>query len=128
MFEAPGYVSIGDPYKVAQAAGKRHFEHKTFTKGGHGLDFKPAKFIHEKVPRPALYKYMEQGGVKKKNYKDEEGGVITGPRNFTTNRLKRGKIGKGTSFGGVPEHMPDDIENNRKKLLRKEIDEHHSKL
>jgi hypothetical protein len=33
-------------------------------------------------------------------YKDADGEVITENRNFLTNPMKEGKVGKGTSFGG----------------------------
>lgn len=121
LFSKPGYNALGDPYKPAAVGGKRIFEHKTFLKGGHDIDFKPAKTIHEKVARPAKYPYMPQGGdVNVKKYRDEEGNVITAPRNFTTTRMKRGKVGRGTTFGGVIPSMPDNLDEERKKLWKKE--------
>ena len=46
----------------------------------------------------------------KKNYKDEDGAVIIGPRNFYTNPMKKGEVGKGTSFSGMWAHLPDTYE------------------
>jgi hypothetical protein len=43
----------------------------------------------------------------KKNFRDEEGAVVIGPKNFVTNPLKKGEVGKGTSFAGHLAHMPD---------------------
>ena len=68
----------------------------------------------------ASYEHMTDRKEIKKNYKDEEGAVITAPRNFYTNPLKKGEVGKGTSFAGQWEHLPDTYEqakvNNRKEL------------
>lgn len=41
----------------------------------------------------------------KKKFRDEDGAVITAPRNFTTKPLKKGNVGPGTSFGGPTPHM-----------------------
>ena len=49
-------------------------------KGGGDTHFRPA----------AAYEHMSDLVVKKKNYKDAEGLVITAPRNFTTNPPKKG--------------------------------------
>jgi hypothetical protein len=118
LFSKPGYTSIGDPYQVPKVAGKRIFEHRTFTKGGHEIDFKPAKTVFERVARNIRYPYVPEGEVKKTIKKDEEGKVITGPRNFTTTRLKKGRIGKGTSFSGPIKYLEDDNEKQRKNLLK----------
>lgn len=75
----------------------------------------------------ASYEYIPQGADKKKSYKDEEGAVIIGPRNFTTKPLRRGKIGVGTTFGGSIPFLGDDYDA-KKKILRKEIAVHQSKL
>jgi hypothetical protein len=53
----------------------------------HDKEFKPAKDPGVKVPR-AAYEYKEQGPPPKKNYKNEDGEIVTGPRNFTTIPLK----------------------------------------
>jgi len=70
---------------------------------------------------------MPLGPKPKKNYKDPDEGVLIGPRNFTTKPLKRGKIGLGVHFGGKIPYMEDDY-NAKKKLLKKEMAYHHSKV
>ena len=62
-----------------------------------------------------------------KNFKDEEGAVITQPRNFMTSPPKLGRVGKGTSFAGPTPHMVDDYDRP-KMLAHKEYLYHHSKL
>ena len=54
----------------------------------------------------------------KKDYKDEEGRVVIGPRNFTTIPMKRGKVGKLTYFGGQIPYKEDDTYGNKKKLIK----------
>ena len=46
----------------------------------------------------APYEHLKEIDEKKKNYRDEEGAVITAPRNFTTNNLKQGQVGPQTYF------------------------------
>ena len=43
---------------------------------------------------------MENPPEKKKNYRDEQGAVMIGPRNFTTIPMKKGLVGKLTTFSG----------------------------
>ena len=92
--------------------------------GGHDFNFKPAKNTREKLYK-ASYSYMElkqyQG---KKNYRDEEGAVITAPRNFTTIPMKKGRTGKLTYFAGPIKYIEDDVYTNKKKLLKKELEQH----
>ena len=51
----------------------------------------------------------------KKNYRDDEGAVITELRNFTTMNPKKGQVGPQTFFEGKFVYMEDD--HNRKKAL-----------
>jgi hypothetical protein len=60
---------------------------------------------------------MEQKPPEKKNHRDAEGFVITEPNNFVTNKPKKGKVGKGTYFGGMIPHIPEDPETLRKIRL-----------
>jgi hypothetical protein len=53
--------------------------------------------------------------------------VITEPPNFVTNKMKVGKVGKGTTFGGTIKHMPEDPDAIKKQILT-EIAYHKSKL
>ncbi len=59
--------------------------------------------------------------------KGPDGAVIIEPRNFLTNPPKKGEVGKGTTFGGKIEHLPDPF-NIKKELERKEREEHLKKL
>lgn len=63
------------------------------------------------------YKYIPNPPDPKKNYRDAEGAVITEPPNFVTTNLKKGKIGKGTTFGGNIKHLPEDPDAVRKMVL-----------
>ena len=62
-----------------------------------------------------------------KSRKAPEGGVITEPPNFLTNPPKKGEVGKGTSFGGKIEHLPDPFDR-KKELEKKEREEHLKKV
>jgi NAD/NADP transhydrogenase beta subunit len=48
----------------------------------------------------AAYEHMTDRKEVKKNFRDEDGAVVIGPRNFFTNPPKKGEVGKGTSFAG----------------------------
>jgi len=48
-----------------------------------------------------------------KSRKGPDGGVITEPKNFLTNPPKKGIVGKGTTFTGKIEHLPDPFDNKR---------------
>lgn len=58
-----------------------------------------------------------------KNYKDEEGNVITAPPNMKCQKIKVGKIGKNTTLGGIIPYIEDDYDI-KKKLARKELAYH----
>jgi hypothetical protein len=64
-----------------------------------------------------------------KNFKDEEnGGILTGPKNILTSGPKVGNCTqKLASFGGMAKHLADDY-NFPKKLAWKELQLHNSKL
>lgn len=62
-----------------------------------------------------------------KNRKGPDGAVIIEPRNFLTNPPKQGEVGKGTSFAGMIEHLPDPFDR-KKELDRKEREEHLKKV
>lgn len=59
----------------------------------------------------------------KKNYRDEDRCVIIGPKNFYTTPLKKGEVGRGTSFAGHLQHLPDTYEQE-KLNRRKELERH----
>ena len=74
-----------------------------------------------------MYPYVPLGPKPKKNYRNPEGEVITEPNNFYTTRLKTGKTMRNCTFGGVIPYIADDY-NVQKKMVRKELDYHNSKL
>jgi len=127
-FSRQSYLCTGDLYKARSTAGLRTIEKDGFKRGGHDFNFKPAKNPREKLYKQP-YEYMplkqNQG---KKNFKDEEGRVITGPRNFTTIPMKRGKVGRLTYFGGQIPYKEDDVYGNKKKIIKQEIEYHRSKV
>ena len=73
---------------------------------GHEKNFAPAKVIKKNYKPP--YEHLTDRRDVVKNYRDEEGAVITAPRNFLTNPCKQGRVGKQTTFGGVIPFMGDD--------------------
>ena len=75
---------------------------------GHDKMFKPVKVVKE--PVKALYEHKTDFAERKKNFRDENGEVTTGPRNFLTNPLKHGRVGKNTTFGGVIPWMKEDYD------------------
>lgn len=54
---------------------------------------------------------------------DEDGKVVIGLRNFTAMPMKKGRIGKNTSFGGPVPYIADPYDN-KKKIAWKELKEH----
>jgi hypothetical protein len=63
----------------------------------------------------------------KKKIKNDDGSVPTEPRNFLTNPPKKGEVGKGTTFSGVIEHLPDPY-NRKRELEIKELKDHQKKV
>ena len=120
-FSKSSYIAVGDPFKqVANMAlmGTRSAAKDGHLKAGHDKAFSPAKLIvHQRKEMQAAYEYKEEGVDKKKNYRDEDGGVVVGPRNFVTNPMKKGKAGttKGTMIGEKYPYMEDDY-NVKKKI------------
>lgn len=107
-------------------AGLRTLVKDGFQRGGHDKDFKPAKIVEEKLYKQK-YEYIPQGVPKKPSMKNEDNEVITGPRNFYTNPMKLGKVGKNTSFSGPIPYIEDDFDA-KKKIAAKEREYHLSKL
>ena len=95
-------------------------------KAGHDRAFRPAKTVPEN-PQKSAFDHMTDRHEVKKNYRDEDGGVIVGPRNFLTNPPKTGKVAKKTTFEEFPAHLADDY-NYPKKVQQAEIKYHLSKL
>lgn len=74
------------------------------------------------------YEYKEDPPKKKVAQRDEDGKVVIAPNNFVTTRLKVGRVGKGTTFGGKIPYVEDDNEGRRKKETRTEMELHNTKL
>ena len=85
-----------------------------------GNVYRCAKATNEKL-YIAPYKHESDRHDVKKVIKDEDGKVITQPRNFYSNPPKRGKTAKNSCFMPFPEFIADDFEWPR-KLRRKEYD------
>lgn len=74
-FSKPSYVCTGDLFKDAAMNSMRTNVKDGFKKGGHDLDFKPARAVQEKVKK-LPYEYMPlEENKKRKNFRDEEGAV-----------------------------------------------------
>jgi hypothetical protein len=121
LFSKPSYVAVGDPFKPPQAVPMRTTKKDGFKEAGHEMNFKPAKTVQRKVK--ADFEHKTDFVEVKKKIKNEDGSVPTEPRNFLTNPPKKGEVGKGTTFSGVIEHIPDPF-NRRKELEHKELVEH----
>ena len=90
QFSAPGYVSSGDPFQDAAKTmlKMRNADPQGHIKAGHDKAFCPAKVV--KQPVKAAYDHKTDLDDKKKNFRNEDGEVVIGPRNFLTNPLKVG--------------------------------------
>jgi hypothetical protein len=124
-FSKQSYVAVGDPYQQLSNVGLRTTlnDEARKLKGGHDHNFKPAKNTRERL-YTAKYNYQPlMENTKKKNYRDEEGNVILGPRNFTAIPIKKGKVGRLTSFGGVVPYIADPYDN-KKKIAWAELKDH----
>ena len=94
-------------------------------KAGHEIAFKPAKTVKE--PVKASYAHLNDNWHKKKEFRDEEGAVITAPRNLYTNKPKVGQSGKQCYFGGAIPYKEDEYDLPKEKA-RKERLAHEAKV
>lgn len=123
------YNCRGDPFKQVALDSMRSNVKNGWEKAGHEKQFKPAKNPHEKLFKMP-FEYKEQGNLKKdpKDFRDpEDGTVITAPRNFYTNPMKKGRVGKSVSFSGYP-FVDGDKYNIVRELAKKEREYHLSKI
>ena len=61
------------------------------------------------------FPHIDEPPAAKKNYRNKEDGrVEAGPPNFLTNPMKRGKVGRATSFGGIIPYKEDDYDIKKK--------------
>jgi len=128
------YVATGNLYQMPKNVGQRSFLKGGYqSKGGHDKDFMPAKNVgHGKQKTLATYEYICKEPLPKKSYKDPEGGVLVGPRNFFTNPMKKGVVDgkanrRGPTFGGPIPYIESNY-NIEKEILTKEIQHHNSLL
>jgi hypothetical protein len=77
-----------------------------------------------------IYPYVPEGGAIKnpKRNRDTEGYVISGPPNFYTARLKKGLVGKGTTFAGPIPHVDGNDWEARRAIMMTDRAYHCSKL
>ncbi len=124
LFSAPSYNCRLDVYKPAQRDIKRTTVKDGHLRAGHDAAYKPAKTVKETADYKAAYEHLPEQVFVKKNFKDpEDGSVVIGPRNFTTKPPKKGQVGAGTSFGGIPKAMADGYDA-AKQQRRKELESH----
>ena len=120
LFSNPDYTCLGNPYQPAKTDMARSHVIDGHLKAGHEVAFKPAKAVRDKYGYAASYAHIEENpDVKKKNYRDEDGAVIIGPRNFTTKPLKKGIVGKGTTFEAPLPHMAEGYEQHKVEAKEK---------
>ena len=66
----------------------RSADPKGHIKAGHDVAFKPAKNVRDKSDYKAAYGHMVDRVDVKKNFRDADGAVVAGPRNFYTTPAK----------------------------------------
>jgi hypothetical protein len=128
-FERSGFIAVGDPFKAAALESMRApINRELAVKAGHDKDFKPARRVKERLYTTS-FAHIDEKPHPRKDYRDPEGGVVIGNRNFLTNPMKEGVPGTkiGTSFGGIIPYMEDDYDI-KKKILSKELAYHNSKV
>lgn len=126
LFSAPSYVSTGDPYN------DNKLKMRESVKDGHkkvsDAAFKPAKTVSKQIKGD--HEWMSQNNDKKKNFRDKEGNVIVGPRNFVTTGAKKGDPATtpGVLFSKEPyPHMKDEYDRKR-DIARSELKESKKKM
>jgi len=132
LFMKPTYNAIGDPFKMAAIGMTRTTKKDGHIAAGHDKNFVMAKLVNgigggqanSNGIKPA-WPYMPLGPGPKKNFRDEEGAVKSGPRNITVIPGKLGKVGKNVLLGEKIPYIEDDY-NAAKKLAKKELEYHHS--
>lgn len=117
LFSAPSYISTEDPYtdkKLVMREGKKN-GHKAVC----DLQFKPAKTVSK--PVKSEFEHLPEDEIKKKNYRDKDGHVITQPKNFVTTGPKKGNPATtpGTLFEKeYPQHLKDEYDRKRELAIQ----------
>lgn len=127
-FQKTDFICRGDPFKQAAMQSMRTEVKDGWEKAGHEKNFKPAKNTNEKLFKMP-FPYREQGLDKKdpKEYRDEDGNVITAPTNFYTNPMKKGRVGKSVSFNKF-QYMDGDKYDIARTLAKQEREYHMTKI
>jgi hypothetical protein len=109
------FIAVGDTFQnAAQQTLKQRPNPELWTKAGHDKAFKPARMVKERL-YTTPWPHIDEKPAEKKNYREEDGGrVMIGPTNFLTNPMKRGKVGRATSFGGIIPYKEDDYDIKKK--------------
>lgn len=105
------------------------------------VTWKNAKVVtHAKKSNMAAYENKPENNPDlKKNFKDEDGGVITGPPNIKAQPMKKGiipsnikRLGQNSSlFHAVHDHVYNNVADNydrQKELLKEELEYHKEKV
>lgn len=90
----------------------------------HDKSFRPARHVKQNLYKTS-YEHIDEAPAKKKDYRDknDNGAVMIGPRNFYTNEMKRGKVGRAVTFGGNIPYTEDDYDI-KKKIAHSELVAH----
>lgn len=117
LFMKPTYNGIGNPFKEAARSLVRKENRQYQIDVGNEKAFRPIK--HVRQPSNAAYPHMKDFEFLQKNFRDPENNneVMIPPKNIMTNPVKRGRVGKWTSFSGQFPYMEDDF--NRPKIMAK---------
>ena len=119
------YNAVGDPFKEVGSVIARKTNMEKIVAAGHEKAFSPAKIV--KLDYTPAYEHKPERVHIQINKRDEEGTVITAPRNFATSPPRKGRVGQGTTFSGPTPFIKDEYE--RPEILRKkELDYHHEAL
>lgn len=109
LFSKAAFTSIDDPYKAHGNITARVQRNDLIEAAGHERVFRPAKtFREDKFKLP--YTHMTDRVPFTKNFKDENGDIVTAPRNVQTNPMKRGKVGRNTNFTTIIDYMTNEYD------------------
>jgi hypothetical protein len=106
-------IALGDTFREAATKILRSETKDGHLKAGHDRAFRPAKVVPNNAHKIDFEHKTDLIEVKKK-LRDEDGAVIIAPRNFVTSPAKVGTVKPNTTFGGFPEHIPDDYNYPKK--------------
>jgi len=115
-FMNTSFIAVGDTFKAAAVQTlKSAVDKDVWTKAGHDKAFRPARHVKERL-YTTPWPHIDEAPPKKIDYRnpEENGAVRIGPTNFLTNPMKRGKVGRATSFGGIVPYTEDDYDIKKK--------------